>query len=171
MRGSWGFGAAILQFDRLPRIFSQSMRWLMVIAAAASMGLCIGNASRFRAQNFQAPEQLERVYGYWDGVLRKDPEPGRGIFLKFVNFPEGIPGQAFAQSVYFRAVYTLYPLPVLATGANVVVNEGKDLLKDNFYPNDQWLRDHGVGTVVDVGFVPGTVRPQLAVVAVRKLGS
>jgi hypothetical protein len=135
------------------------------------MGICIWNANRIKTLSNQAPERLEQVYGYWDNVLRKDTQAGRGVFVKFVNLPSGTQGEAYAQSVYFRAVYALYPQPVLVTASENVVNKGGDFLKDNSYPSEQWLVEHGVGTVITVGYEPRMDRPVLTVVSVRQLGA
>ncbi len=126
------------------------------------MGLCI--ASEIYLENGpRSSEGLIRIYNYWDTTLRSKAKPERGVFLRFVDFPAGNLGEAYAQSIYYRAVYALYPLPVVATRPGIVVNEGKDFLKDNSYPSERWLTDHGVGTILTVRYEPRMDRPFLAV--------
>ena len=144
------------------------MKWLIRVAVIASMGLCIGSEI-YLNNGPRSSDRLVRVYDYWDTTLRKKAEPGRGVFVRFNNFPSGNFGEAYAQSIYYRAVYALYPLPVVVTRPGVVVNEGKDFLKDNTYPSEQWLADHGVGSVFTVRFEPKMDRPFLTVESVQWL--
>lgn len=73
------------------------------------------------------------------------------MFLKFIGFPKGAGG--FTASVYFRAVYVMYPRPVLVADPGVVVNETTRLLEGNSVPDERSLRDRGVGSIVDLELV------------------
>ena len=122
-----------------------------------------------QARGPRKPASLVNYYAVWDTQLRHDAEPGRGLFLKFDGFSQGTLGEAFAQTIYYRGVYALYPAPVLATEPEVVVNEGKDFLAHNYCPSDQWLMDHGVGSILTIG-MDGR-RKQPYVESVRWLGN
>lgn len=135
----------------IPSWLVTALKWVIPIAVITSMGLCIGS-DLYRVHGPRAPVKLVKIYGYWDSQLRDKSMPGRGVFLKFEGYSRGDLTEAYAQSIYYRGVYAMYPLPVLVTEPNVVVNEGKDFLQDNSYPSDQWLVDHGVGSVLTIGF-------------------
>jgi hypothetical protein len=109
------------------------------------MGLCIG----FDANRVFVNEGLSNLsdpYARWDGWLEEATAPGRGIFLKFDDFPDRWAG--YAQNIYFRAVYVLYPRRVLVCGPSATINKGQDLLKNNLLPSDRWLLDQGVDSVM-----------------------
>jgi len=115
------------------------------------MGLCIGfDANRVFVN--QALPKLSQPYGLWDSWLENSTAPGRGIFLKFEDFPERWAG--YAQNIYFRAVYFLYPQWVLVSGPSATINKGQDLLKNNSLPSDRWLLDQGVDSVMSIVMDP-----------------
>ena len=132
-------------------ILRESLKWAILLGVLTSMGLCIGSDIYRVTRGPRKPASLVNYYAVWDTQLRHDAEPGRGVFLKFDAFSERTMEEAFAQTIYYRGVYALYPLPVLVTQSDVVVNEGKDFLAHNSYPSDQWLMDHGVGSVLMIG--------------------
>ncbi len=131
----------------------------------ASIGMCIG-FDIDRQFYLRGPRLLNQSLVDWDRYIHTETTPGRGVFLKFLNFH----GQSrqWAARIYFRAVYLLYPQPVLVTGPSVVVNNAPQILQDNSYPSDQWLMDRGVGSIVVVDFDPLKNRP--VVLAVKWLG-
>jgi hypothetical protein len=113
--------------------------------------LCIGYDVNRQFVDDALPK-LSQPYALWDGWLEQATAPGRGIFLKFDGFPERWAG--YAQNIYFRAVYFLYPQPVLVSGPTATINKGQDLLKNNSLPSDQWLLDHGVDSVMSIVMDP-----------------
>ncbi len=121
--------------DNLSRTarYGRVLRWVGGLAIVISLGLCVrGDIDR----EFYArwPDRLNQKYEQWDALIRSGEAPGRGVFLKFVNFPKGAGG--FTASVYFRAVYALYPQPVVVAGPGVVVNDTMQLLNGNSIPDD-----------------------------------
>jgi hypothetical protein len=115
------------------------------------MGLCIGfDADRLLMK--QALSRLSEPYALWDGWVAKATAPGRGIFLKFEDFPQSKAG--YAQNIYFRAVYSLYPQRALVSDPSATINNARDLLKNNSLPSDRWLLDHGVGSVMTIVMDP-----------------
>ncbi|MGD0139342.1 MAG: hypothetical protein ABSD28_10730 [Tepidisphaeraceae bacterium] len=129
----------------------ETLKWSLRIVVLTSMGLCIGiDVNRLFVK--QALSKLSDPYALWDGWLEQATAPGRGIFLKFDDFPESRAG--YAQNVYFRAVYFLYPQRVLVSGPSATLNRGQDLLKNNSLPSDQWLLDQGVYSVMSIVMDP-----------------
>lgn len=120
------------------------------------MGLCIG-FDVYRQFDLAGPEHLNESYAQWDGFIRNGAEPGRGVFLKFFNFQGKSAG--FTTNIYFRAVYVLYPRPVLVAEPGVVVNKPLQLLEANSYPSERWLWNHGVGSIIVVDFNPVSMQP------------
>ena len=131
-----------------------------------SIGLCIG-FDVYREFSLRAPDQLNQSYARWDGFIRSGAAPGRGVFLKFVNFPEKVAG--YTTNIYFRAVYELYPRPVLVADPGFVVNKPLQLLEGNSVPDDRSLRDRDVGSIIIVDFDPVKMHPFIA--GVKWLGN
>jgi hypothetical protein len=121
------------------------LRWLGGIVVVISLGLCVG--VDIRREFFERwPDRLRQKYEQWDGVFRSGDKSGRGVFLKFVNFPKNAGG--FTANVYFRAVYVMYPRPVLVAEPGVTINGTMQLLDGNSIPEERSLRDRGVGSIV-----------------------
>jgi hypothetical protein len=129
----------------------ETLKWSLRIVILTSMGLCIGfDVNRVFVN--QGLSKLSEPYGLWDGWLESSTAPGRGIFLKFDDFPESTAG--YAQNVYFRAVYVLYPQRVLVSDPSATINKGQELLKYNSLPSDRWLLDQGVDSVMSIVMDP-----------------
>jgi len=126
------------------------LRSLGGLVIVTSLGLCI-RADVDREFLVRLPARLNQRYEQWDALFRSGTAPGRGVFLKFIGFPKGAGG--FTASVYFRAVYVMYPRPVLVADPGVVVNETTRLLEGNSVPDERSLRDRGVGSIVDLELV------------------
>jgi hypothetical protein len=141
--------------DNTPGIFRKSLFWGGLVLAA-SMGLCIG-FDVYRQFDLRGPGHLDESYAWLDKLIRGAAEPGRGVFLRFDNFRGESAG--FVTNIYFRAVYVMYPRPVLVAEPGVVVNKPFQLLENNSYPNEQWLRDQGVGSIMVWDFDPVSGRP------------
>jgi len=123
------------------------LKWSVRILVLTSVGLCIG-FDFIRLFESNEPSHLAKTYHLWDGWLTYAVVPDRGLFLKFDHFPAGDAG--YAQNIYFRAVYDLYPQPLLATDLSKKISNGDELLTENQYPGDQWLRNHGVDSVMTI---------------------
>jgi hypothetical protein len=158
-------GGGEIQFAGLPgkaRIF---LEWFGGLLIVTSMGLCIG-FDVYRQFGLAEPQHLNQSYVQWDGYILNRAEPGRGVFLKFVNFRGQWAG--YATNIYFRAVYVMYPRPVLVARPGDVLNKPFQVLAANSYPSEKWLWDHGVGSIIIVDFDP--VRTQPFVAGVKWLG-
>jgi hypothetical protein len=130
--------------SRLPR-YEWLLRWIGGLVIVTSLGLGIWtDIDRVFYERW--PDRLDEKYRQWDALFRSGEKPGRGVFLKFAGFPKSAGG--FTGNVYFRAVYALYPEPVVIAGPGVVVNDTMQILNGNSIPEDQALRDRGVGSVV-----------------------
>jgi hypothetical protein len=141
------------------------LKWLGGIIVVTSMGLCIG-FDVDREFYLRGPDHLNQSYARWDAFIRNGAAPGRGLFLRFINFHG--PQAGFATNIYFRAVYALYPRPVLVAKPGVVVNKPFQLVDGNSYPSENWLRERGVGSILVVDYDP--VRKQPFVAGVKWLG-
>jgi hypothetical protein len=143
----------------------ETLKWLLRIVVLTSMGLCIG----FDANRVFFTEGLAKIsgsYALWDGWLEEAADSGRGIFLKFEDFPDRWAG--YTQNIYFRAVYVLYPRRVLVSGHSTTVNKWRELLENNALPSDEWLRDQGVDSVMTIELDPNHHVPLVR--DVRRLG-
>jgi hypothetical protein len=125
------------------------------LIALTSMGLCIGFEIARQESNGSAAS-LTQSYSRWDAYMRQ-AAPRAGVFLKFVGFEGNWRG--YVANIYYRAVYVLYPKPVLVADPSVVVNNENQLVDTNSYPNDRRLLNHGVGAVLTIVFDPATNSP------------
>jgi hypothetical protein len=123
------------------------LKWCLRILILASIGLCI-DFDMNRLFVLKKPDRIAEPYKLWDGWIASAAAPGRGLFLKFDQFPPKAAG--YAQNIYFRAVYVLFPRPLLAAGPSTKLSNGNELLKNNEYPGDQWLRSQGVDSVMTI---------------------
>lgn len=112
-----------------------------------SLGCCIWFDFN-RAFVTRATAHLAETYPVVDGWMLYSATPTRGVFLKFDGF--GAKDVGYAQNIYFRGVYVLYPRPLLVSSPGARINDGFDILKFNWYPSDRWLLDHGVGSVLTI---------------------
>lgn len=123
------------------------LKWSLLVLVLTSIGLCIGyDVTRLFV--LKKPTNLARPYAQWDSWLVNAAVPGRGLFLKFDDFPPGAAG--YAQNIYYRAVYDLFPQPCLVTGPGNKISDGRDLLKLNDYPSEQWLRSQNVDSIMTI---------------------
>ncbi|HEY1923127.1 MAG TPA: hypothetical protein VGG44_10295 [Tepidisphaeraceae bacterium] len=130
--------------SELPR-FGWVLRWVGGFIIAISLGLCIG-ADVHREFFERWPNRLTEKYKQWDALMESGASRDRGVFLKFVGFPKNAGG--FTANVYFRAVYALYPRPVVVVEPGVTINGTMQLLAGNSIEDEQALRDRGVGSIV-----------------------
>jgi hypothetical protein len=123
------------------------LKWSLRILVVASIGLCI-KFDFNRLFVLKKPDRIAEPYKLWDGWITDAAAPGRGLYLKFDQFP--IKAAGYAQNIYFRAVYVLFPRPLLAAGPSTKLSNGDELLKNNEYPGDQWLKSQGVDSVMTI---------------------
>jgi len=112
-----------------------------------SIGTCIGYDID-RLFILKKPGRLAETYPVVDGWMTYAATPTRGVFLKFDGFNKADAG--YAQNIYFRGVFVLFPRPLLVSDPHARINNGYDLLKNNWYPSDPWLAEQGVGSVLTV---------------------
>ena len=53
--------------------------------------------------------------------------------------------------IYYRTTYVLYPRRIYAAPADQVINNGRDIMRIGFCPNQQWLQEHDVRSVLTFG--------------------
>jgi hypothetical protein len=125
----------------------QILKWSLRILVLTSIGLCMG-FDITRMFITKAPTKIAQPYALWDSWIANATVPGHGLFLKFDSFPPA--GAGYAQNIYYRAVYDLFPQPLLVAGPGTKISDGHELLKHNDYPGDQWLRSQGVDSVMTI---------------------
>jgi hypothetical protein len=78
---------------------------------------------------------------------------GGGLLLRFAGFVG--PNVGYTTNIFFRAVFDLYPQPVLVGEASAVINTGDDITAANgkFNPTDSWLLQHGVHAILSYTLV------------------
>jgi hypothetical protein len=85
---------------------------------------------------------------------------GKGLFIRFQNLNEPRVREDTTR-IYFRAVYLLYPQPVIVAHEGAVINTTDQLIAANFQPDARWLAERGIGTVlvVDGRYANPTIQP------------
>ena len=67
------------------------------------------------------------------------------LLLQFTGYAR--PTRSFENTLnffYYRLSYALYPRRVYVAPANNVINNSRDIIRDGFNPDRQWLREHDV---------------------------
>jgi hypothetical protein len=142
-----------------------ALKWGLRLLIVYSLYLVI-NSDVNRLFVLKKPDRIAEPYALWDNWITGATAPGKGLFLTFDHFPPG--GAGYAQNIYFRAVYVMYPLPLLVTGPGTNIKNGDELLQKNNYPGDDWLLSQGVDSVMTIRIDP---KRKLPVVSdVRWLG-
>jgi hypothetical protein len=119
--------------------------WLASAAMLGSAAVAIGLDvhKRFVIHQFK---QRQLGCAQTDAMLRKASQ-GRGLFLRFSGQFRGT-WKNFPCGAYYRAVYLLYPLPVLVGEPSQLINphDGAEQIRQaaNFDPDGAWLLRHGV---------------------------
>ena len=123
------------------------LKWSLRIVILISVGMCI-QFDFNRIFILKKPERIAEPYRLWDNWISYDAAPGKGLFLSFEHFPEADAG--YVQNIYYRAVYDLYPRPLLVSDPKIKISDGLDVMKYNKSPGDQWLLDHNVNSVMSI---------------------
>jgi hypothetical protein len=88
-------------------------------------------------------EQLDRIAGQ---------TVNGNVLLKLVGYAKTNPVVENSLSfAYFRASYALYPRRIYAAPADKVINNGRDIMRSEFSPSQQWLQEHDVRSVFTFG--------------------
>jgi len=130
----------------------QFLKWSLRIVVVASFVCCLW--SDIYREYFD-PSTANNRHGYalWQHWIEEWTFPGRGIFLQY-DFRDQGKNPAFAQTIYFLGVYCLYPQRPLVADPSILINDGHDILKNNSYPSEQWLMDHGVSSIMTIVMDP-----------------
>lgn len=126
---------------QLRRIFPTILA-LLVIASMASLDL-----ADWRRRSSPGSELYIKFMAYWDAQFLS-VAGDKGLFIQFQNLRGS--AQEEVSRVYFRAVYRLYPHPVIVAREGAVINIATQLRLANFQPDDRWLADRGIGAVLVV---------------------
>ena len=74
----------------------------------------------------------------------------RNLAMRFLNLDPNNPEHVkFAQLMFCRGAYALYPRRAWAVPEGTVLNGGKEPIESHFSPPPQWLREHDVRTVIE----------------------
>lgn len=89
----------------------------------------------------------------------KQINPKGNVVLKFKNFKrnKNKHNGTGISWIYFRAVYFLYPRKVFAVPPNTKVNDEDQLLCNPFDPDEKWMKNNGVSTIISINKVPGGI--------------
>jgi len=88
-------------------------------------------------------EQLDRI---------ADQTGNGNVLLKLAGYAKTNPVVENSLSfVYFRTSYALYPRRIYAAPADQVINNGRDMMRIEFSPSQQWLHEHDVRSVFTFG--------------------
>jgi hypothetical protein len=95
-----------------------------------------GAAPREIAMYAEIDRLFEAITAKGNVLLRVQPGPNRAS------------AEQFAEMVYYRAVYAIYPRRVYGGRASDVINNGQELLNVSFSPDERWLDEHRVATTI-----------------------
>ncbi|MGA3143207.1 MAG: hypothetical protein ABSF10_09220 [Verrucomicrobiota bacterium] len=88
-------------------------------------------------------EQLDRI---------ADQTGNGNVLLKLAGYAKTNPVVENSLSfVYFRTSYALYPRRLYVAPADQVINNGRDMMRIEFSPSQQWLHEHDVRSVFTFG--------------------
>jgi hypothetical protein len=88
-------------------------------------------------------EQLDRMAGQIENG---------NVWLQLAGYAKTNPVVENSLSfTYFRTSYALYPRRLYAAPADMVINDGRDIMRAEFSPGPQWLQEHDVGSVIIFG--------------------
>ena len=128
----------------------QKASWAKVAVWLAALAMLSSAAAAISADvytRFDSDQFKNRQLGVAaiDGMVRTGSR-GQGLFLQFTgNFRGSL--EKYPCGVYYRAVYLLYPRPVLIAEPGQVIdpqNAVEQIRKANFDPDGAWLLNHGV---------------------------
>jgi len=88
-------------------------------------------------------------YARWENWLRESTAPGNAIVIHY-DFPDQGKNAAFAQTIYYLGNYCLYPQRALVSNPSAIINDGHDILRNNYNPDDPWLGANGAGSIMTV---------------------
>ena len=88
-------------------------------------------------------EQLDRMAG----------QTGNGnVLLKLAGYAKTNPVvENYLSFVYYRTSYALYPRRMYVAPADQVINNGRDIMRIEFNPSQQWLQEQDVRSVFTFG--------------------
>jgi hypothetical protein len=88
-------------------------------------------------------EQLDRM---------ADRTGNGNVLLKLAGYAKTNPVVENSLSfVYYRTSYALYPRRLYVAPADQVINNGRDIMRSEFSPSQQWLQEHDVRSVFTFG--------------------
>jgi len=71
------------------------------------------------------------------------------VVMRFAGFDETrLRDKDFLEFTYFRGVYALYPRRVYVGAGHQAINTAGDILSAGLDPDEKWMEEHRVGTVV-----------------------
>ena len=122
-----------------------NLRWLGRGILAVMLGSACFSVYLDIQRRFVSPGAIEatRRFVSTDQTLADAGRAGP-VGLQFLNCDGGT-----RQFAYFRAVYDLYPLPVVIANDEVVVFDGAQI-PSGIVHSGEWWRQHGVKTIVTV---------------------
>jgi hypothetical protein len=148
--------SASVQFPSQPRRSSnaRTIRLFIGFIAAINLGISVFASLNDRFGNTRRPREI-KLYENLDKVFQLLSHDGAPIFLKFGDLTGSDIG--FASTVYFRAVFTMFPSLVLVGDPSASLFFASDILPANMDRSDDWLAAQHVGIVLNVRLEKGTL--------------
>ena len=89
----------------------------------------------------------------YEQLARFTDQAGNGnVLLKLAGYAKTNPIVENSLSfVYYRTSYALYPRRMYVAPADQVINNGRDMMRIEFSPSQQWLHEHDVRSVFTFG--------------------
>jgi hypothetical protein len=137
------------RFSFPPRRYSSAtiIRFLIAFVAAINLGISATASLEDRFGNNRRPREL-KLYADLDNVFQRLSQQSTPIFLKFGDLTGSDIG--FASTIYFRAVFTMFPNPVVVGDPSTSLFFAADILPANIDRNDGWLIAHHIGIVLAI---------------------
>jgi len=116
----------------------------LLLAAIFVLAMSIENDFQYRFLNSDQQSYVDMTLGI-DQVLR--PFTERGNTFLYFGHPTA-DRSTLARRWYFRSVYDAYPNRVWVADPSIVINDDRDIIHNNFNPEDAWLADHGISALL-----------------------
>ncbi|HEY1922242.1 MAG TPA: hypothetical protein VGG44_05710 [Tepidisphaeraceae bacterium] len=121
------------------------LRWVKPGILALMLGSACFSASLDIQRRFVSSGAIDATRRFISTDQTLDDAGKNGpVGLQFLDSDEGT-----RQFAYFRAVYDLYPQPVVIVNGDVVVFDATQIPSGIVY-SEEWWRQHGVKTIVTV---------------------
>jgi len=135
-----------------PRVPSILMTVVVILAAGTAVWQCWQHRVTQKTRDWIAgrPEAaVQTLHGYDTNFLQVAGDGN--LAIRFLNLNANNPEHVkFAQLMFCRGGYALYPRRAWVVPEGTVVNGGREAIEARFSPSPQWLHDHNVRNIIEV---------------------